>query len=121
MVRRLHIARALHSLDSCSSFPWRVRRPRIMVRPRLLYVCLSGGRGNECRSVEHEQDPASGRWYCTRCGARWRAAWPVVMETGHAQGRYVLWDLPSNSPLRVLPSDLVEGRAVRIEHLNLLQ
>ena len=98
----------------------RDRRPT-MVDPRFLFVCLGGGRGNECLSVEQEQSIVNGRWYCVQCRARWRGSWPVIRESGDPQRRYVLWDFVFHGPLRGLPVDVIDRSFVRVEHLPLLQ
>ena len=92
-----------------------------MVDPRFLFVCLGGGRGNECLSVEHEQSIVNGRWYCVQCRTRWRGSWPVIHESGGPQHRYALWDFVFHLPLRALPVDVIERSRVRVEYLPLLQ
>ena len=92
-----------------------------MVRPRLHYVCLSGGRGFERGGVSHTQRPGSTRWYCDTCGSRWRATWPVVMELAVDDERvFVLWDDVRLEPVRRLPPDLIHQNRVRAEHMALL-
>ena len=99
-----------------------------MVNGRLHYVCLAGGQLGPCLYTQHEEQP-NGRWLCVRCGARWRAQWPVIAEFYRADvaSRFYLWsvavNLPLNAlPLRTLPNDLIDERGyVRREHLDVLR
>ena len=92
-----------------------------MVRPRLHYVCLSGGRGFECGGVSHTQRPGSTRWYCDTCGSRWRAAWPAVMEVVvDGEHRFCLWDDVHFVPVRPLPPNLIQVGRVLAEHIAVL-